>query len=133
MSETTPVPDTTSIYDAIGGAAAVTAAVDRFYERLLTDTATAGFFDGYDVARIKGHQRAFITAALGGPDRYTGRGMRDAHAGLKITDPDFDAVVAHLVATLTELGVDEAIITRIGAALAPLRAEIVSVSEPRSA
>ncbi|MDY7101931.1 MAG: group 1 truncated hemoglobin [Actinomycetota bacterium] len=132
MTEATPAPETTSIYDTIGGAPAVSATVDRFYERLLADSATAGFFEGYDVGRIKGHQRAFIAAALDGPDRYAGRGMRDAHAGLEISDADFDAVVAHLVATLTELGVDEAVIGQIGGALAPLRSEIVTVAPPQT-
>jgi hemoglobin len=52
--------------------------------------------------------------------------MAAAHAGLDITDADFDAVVAHLVGTLAGLGVPEETIGQIGGALAPLRGDIVT-------
>ena len=52
--------------------------------------------------------------------------MEAAHAGLDITPDAFGIVVTHLVATLTELGVPDATISDIGAALAPLEADIVT-------
>jgi hemoglobin len=55
--------------------------------------------------------------------------MASAHAGLGISDADFDAVVGHLVDTLGGLGVDEETIARIGAVLLPLRADIVTARE----
>ena len=51
-----------SIYDSIGGAPAVRAAVDDFYERVLGDPRLAPFFTGTDMNRLKSHQRAFIAA-----------------------------------------------------------------------
>jgi hemoglobin len=116
-----------TIYDSIGGAPAVAAAVDDFYQRLLADAQLAPFFSDIDLNKLKTHQRAFITAAIGGSQLYAGRDMRAAHIGMGITDGDFDAVVAHLVATLTSLDVPGEIITQIGTALAPLRADIVEV------
>ena len=77
--------------------------------------------------RQKAHMRAFMAAALGGPQLYAGRDMAAAHAGLGITDVAFDRVVGHLVATLTELGVAPATIAAIGDALAPLRAQVVGL------
>lgn len=117
-----------SIYDSIGGAPAVQAAVDDFYTRLLADPALAPFFDGIDMSRLKAHQRSFIAAAIGGSEIYSGRDMASAHAGLGISDADFDAVVGHLVDTLTGLGVPAETIGQIGGALAPLRADIVTVN-----
>jgi hemoglobin len=114
------------IYDEIGGADSVAAAVDGFYQRLLADPDLAPFFADVDLRRLKSHQRAFIAAALGGPEIYAGRDMAAAHAGLDITDADFDAVVGHLVDTLTSLGVPAATIATIGGALAPLRSDIVA-------
>jgi hemoglobin len=119
-----------SIYDRIGGADAVQAAVDQFYERLLADPGLAGYFDGVDLGRLKAHQRSFLAAALGGPQLFAGRDMAAAHARLAITGGAFDAVVGHLVDTLTDLGVPEQEIAEVGATLAPLRPEIVSVPEP---
>lgn len=41
-----------SIFDAIGGAPAVAAAVDDFYARVLGDPALAPFFDTTDMTRL---------------------------------------------------------------------------------
>ncbi|GAA2339541.1 group 1 truncated hemoglobin [Dactylosporangium salmoneum] len=82
-----------------------------------------------DIQRLKTHQRAFIAAALGGPQIFAGRDMAAAHAGLDITDADFDAVVAHLAGTLTDLGVADEQVAQIGAALAPLRGQIVTKTD----
>ncbi|MEO3783897.1 group 1 truncated hemoglobin [Actinocorallia sp. B10E7] len=115
-----------SIYDAIGGSAAVGAAVDDFYVRVLGDPELEGLFTGTDLSRLKSHQRAFIAAALGGPELYKGRDLGSAHAHLGLEDRHFDAVVGHLAATLASLGVPEETIGEIASALAPLRADIVS-------
>lgn len=118
-----------SIYDTIGGADAVRAAVDDFYLRVLADPQLAPFFTATDLNRLKAHQRSFIAAAIGGPEIFSGRDMKTAHAGLNITDAEFDAVVGHLVDTLTGLGVPEETIAQIGGALMPLRADIVTERE----
>lgn len=114
-----------TLYKSIGGEPAVRAAVDDFYRRVVDDPDLAGYFAGADLGRLKAHQRAFLAAAVGGPAAYQGRSMADAHAGLGITGEAFDAVVAHLVATLTRLNVPTAEIAQIATALAPLRDGIV--------
>jgi hemoglobin len=118
-----------SIYGSIGGAGAVRTAVDGFYARVLADPKLAPFFTGTDLDRLKAHQRSFIAAAIGGPEIFSGRDMTSAHAGLGISDADFDAVVGHLVDTLTGLGVPEETIGQIGSVLMPLRADIVTAQE----
>jgi hemoglobin len=115
-----------TIYESIGGAPAVHAAVESFYTRLLDDPEIAPFFTDTDMRRLKSHQRSFIAAAIGGPEIYSGRDLGTAHAGLDITDADFDRVVAHLVQTLADLGVPAATIGRIGETLEPLRGQIVT-------
>ena len=117
-----------TIYDEIGGATAVGAAVDAFYERVIADVSLSAFFDGVDLGRLKGHQRSFIAAAIGGPDAYLGRAMSDAHAHLGITASAFHAVVVHLVAALTEVGVPQETIDKITTALAPLETEVVTAT-----
>ncbi|MGH8885032.1 MAG: group I truncated hemoglobin [Egibacteraceae bacterium] len=114
-----------SIYERIGGAPSVKAAVDIFYEKVWADPALKGYFEGIDRSRLKAHQRAFVAAALGGPEVYNGRGMAEAHAGHGITDAAFYQVVAHLAATLAELGVDPDTIGQIALTLAPHRPAIV--------
>lgn len=115
-----------SIFDDIGGPPAVTAAVDDLYRRVIADPALTPYFDGVDMKSLKGHQRSFIAAAVGGPEPYLGRSMGESHAYLNIRPEHFDRVVEHLVDTLSDLGVRPSVIEQIGATLAPLKADIVS-------
>jgi hemoglobin len=113
------------IYDDIGGRPAVAETVERFYDRVLDDPVLAPYFEGTDMPKQKAHLRAFIAAALGGPDIYKGRDMSAAHAAARVTHDAFDRVVGHLVATLKQLEVPMHQIEAIGARLAPLRSQIV--------
>jgi len=120
----------TGIYDAIGGRAAVAAAVDLFYEKVLADPTLAPYFEGIDMDHLRAHQRAFLTVALGGPETYEGKGMADAHRGRDITDAAFDRVATHLSSTLTELGVDDDTVGAIIGQIAGLRGDVVEASAP---
>jgi hemoglobin len=95
-----------SVYDAIGGPRMVRTTVDVLYRRLLADPQVRPYFDGVDLGRLSAHQRAFLSAALGGPNLYGGRDMAAAHEGLGIDDAAFDALAEHLIATLRDLGAD---------------------------
>ena len=79
--ETTAEP-TLTLYDKIGGAAAVNAAVDVFYRKVLNDYRINRFFDGIDMDAQAVKQKAFFTMAFGGPNNYTGTDLRNAHARL---------------------------------------------------
>jgi len=113
-----------SIYDDIGGPEAVAAAVDNFYQRVLSDPALVDYFADVDISRLRSHQRAFIAAAIGGPENYRGHDMGEAHAHLGVRPDDFDRVVGHLVDTLAVLAVPAETIGAIGATLAPLKDQI---------
>lgn len=119
-----------TIYQLIGGAPAVTAAVEDFYLRVLADPLLKGFFAKTDMERQKSRQIQFLTTALGGPALYRGRDMKTAHAQLAIEQKHFDAVAGHLVATLKYLGVAAPLIDRIVAAVAPLAEQIVNTKTP---
>lgn len=119
-----------SLFERIGGKPAVTAAVDRFYERVLADPELKGFFYEVSMPRLKAHQLAFLSQALDGPRQYGGESMRDAHSRLAIEQRHFDRVAVHLIETLRELGVSEDIIEAIGTALAPLAGQIVNTPAP---
>ncbi|MBW8803034.1 MAG: group 1 truncated hemoglobin [Catenulispora sp. 13_1_20CM_3_70_7] len=114
------------IYEAIGGAPALAAAVEIFYARVLADPELEGYFEGVDLERLKAHQRSFLAAAIGGSEIYAGRQMKEAHAPLGIRQKHFDRVVGHLVDTLTELSVPADIIGEIGSKLIPLQVQIVT-------
>jgi len=113
-----------TVFARIGGPDAVRAVVDDFYQRVLGDPALAPAFRGVDMLRLRNHQLAFLTAALGGRDRYEGRSMKDAHRGLGITKAQFAGVAAHLHAALRDF-VPEDEIEQILVTVASLQREIV--------
>lgn len=119
-----------SLYERLGQQAGIRAAVDDFYVRVVADPELAPYFAGIDLARLRRHQTALLVQVTGGPVEYSGRDLAAGHAGLDITPAAFDRVVDHLVATLTALGVADADIDEVGAALTAHRDDIVTAAEP---
>ena len=102
-----------SLYERLGGEAAVLAAVDIFYKKVTADELTKRYFAALDMKAQVKKQVAFMTWAFGGPAEYKGRDLREAHAPLVkngLNDSHFDAVAGHLKATLAELGVEASLI-----------------------
>lgn len=101
---------TVSLYERIGGEAAVNAAVDVFYRKVLSDDRISHYFDTVDMDGQRAKQKAFLTFAFGGPNAYSGKDMRSAHARMKLSESDFNAVMENLGATLKELNVPDELI-----------------------
>lgn len=117
-----------SIYDTIGGAAAMDAAVDIFYRKVLSDDRISQFFEGVDMERQAAKQKAFLTMVFGGPNNYTGKDMRAAHAGLVargLNDSHFNAVMENLAATLKELKVPDGLIAEMAAVAESTRKDVL--------
>lgn len=117
-----------SLYQRLGGYDALAAVTDDFIGRLLADPSLGRFFVGQSTeskVRIRQLVVDQLCAATGGPCAYIGRDMKSSHAGLGITAADWDASVAHLVASLDKFKVPQAEKDELLAILGPLRADIV--------
>lgn len=118
-----------SLYEQIGGAAAVDAAVDIFYRKVLTDDRVSHFFDDVDMDRQAAKQKAFLTMAFGGPHNYTGADMRRGHSHLVargLNDGHFDTIVELLGATLAELNVPPPLIAQVAAIAESTRGDVLN-------
>ena len=116
------------LFNRLGGEAAVDAAVDIFYRKVLADDRINEFFDGVDMDKQAAKQKAFLTMAFGGPNSYTGEDMRKGHAHLVargLTDSHFDAVVENLGGTLKELGVSDELIGEVAAIAETTRNDVL--------
>ncbi|HBA66071.1 MAG: group 1 truncated hemoglobin [Gammaproteobacteria bacterium HGW-Gammaproteobacteria-10] len=125
MSEATP---NQSLFEQIGGEAAVNAAVDIFYRKVLADHRINRFFDNVDMEQQAAKQKAFLTMAFGGPNNYTGTDMRNAHARLVkmgLDDSHFDAVMEHLGGTLKELNVPDNLIAQVASIAESTRNDVL--------
>jgi len=117
-----------SLYEQLGGEAAVDAAVDIFYRHVLSDQRINRFFDGVDMDKQAAKQKAFLTMAFGGPNNYTGEDMRAGHAHLVkmgLDDSHFDAVVEDLALTLKELNVAQDLIDQVAAVCETTRNDVL--------
>jgi hemoglobin len=117
-----------TLFERIGGKAAVEAAVDRFYLKVLKDDRIRHFFDGVDMARQRNKQKAFLSYAFGGPQNYSGKNMRDGHAHLVqrgLDDSHVDAVIENLGSTLREMGVAEDLIQEVAGIANSVRDDVL--------
>ena len=115
-----------SLYDRLGGNAALDQAVDLFYDKLLADDRVKHFFDTVDMPAQRAKQKIFLAYAFGGPVKYDGKDMRNAHAHLDITDEHFTAVAENLRATLEELGVPEQEIGEVLAIAGAAKSDVIN-------
>jgi two-component system, chemotaxis family, sensor kinase CheA len=136
---------TASLFERIGGQAAIDATVNVFYTKVLNDDRINQFFENTDLNHLFDKQKEFLTLAFGGPSHYDGKGLREAHKHLVekgLNESHFDAVIENLGATLKELKVpDELIEEAAGIALsvkndvlnqtpsAPPKKETVQINE----
>ena len=111
-----------TLYERLGGEQGITAIVEDFTQRVLADprvnwerkgVTSGGFFrrdqsvawnaTPENVGTLKKHLVQFLALATGGPAQYGGKEMKAVHANMQITNPEFDAAVGDLKATLDKL------------------------------
>ena len=115
-----------TLYERLGGEAAVAALLEELYVRVLADPLFTPFFEKIDLQRLKSHQFAFISQALGGPHPYSWPSLVQAHAGLRIEQRHFDAFGEHLRGSLREIGVADDLRAEILSMVTPLNGVIVN-------
>jgi len=125
---TTSQPPAPTLYKRLGGYDAMAAVTDDFLRRLTSDPTFTRFFSGHSTDSLKKIRQLVVDqlcAATGGPCIYIGRDMKTSHAGLGITEKDWDTSVKHLTATLDELNVPAKEKTEVLTAVSGLTKDIV--------
>ncbi len=100
-----------TLYERLGGYDAISAVANNLLPRLQADAQLGRFWQhrGEDgVKREKQLLIDFLCACAGGPMYYTGRDMKTAHRGMKISESDWSAFLGHLNATLETFQVPQA-------------------------
>jgi len=99
---------TISLYDRLGGTYPLAVVVDNFIELLLVNNvlnanpAIKAARDTVPAPGLKFHVTALMCQATGGPCKYTGRGMKEAHAHLNIGEKEWQAMIADFVTVLNK-------------------------------
>jgi len=114
-----------TLYERLGGAAALTAVVDDFVANVAADQKINHFFAKTDIPTFKKNLTDQLCAATGGGCTYAGKDMKTAHAGLGISNADWDALVGDLGKSLNKFKVKKADQKALVALLAPMKGDIV--------
>ena len=131
MQESKPTPanamaSSNTLYARLGGMPAINAVVDEFTTRVATDPELNAGFKNTDVPKFKKNLAEQICEATGGPCKYTGKNMKDAHKGMKITDAQFNKTGGHLSASLDKFNVAAADKTALLNAIGGMKPDIVN-------
>ncbi len=121
-----------SLYKRLGGLPAIASVVDDFLDRLVADKVIVAnprvqaALAHASPAYLKFQITSLVCNASGGPCVYAGKPMKEAHAGLSISDPEWAAMTADLKATLAKFAVPEAEQGELLAVVEGTRADIVA-------
>lgn len=96
------------LYDRLGRMDAIKAIVKDFVEEQLLEGSLAVHFTNVNAAQLEDNLATQLCELSGGPCKYTGRSMREAHATMQISEADFNAFIAALEQSLIKLQVSAA-------------------------
>ena len=82
-----------TLYDRLGGLDAITAVVESFRDTVAADDRINLKFARTNLARLRQMLIDQVCEATGGPCEYRGRSMKEAHAGMRVSKGEFDALV----------------------------------------
>lgn len=114
-----------TLYERLGGQEAIVAVVDDFVANVAADPRINGSFANTDIPHLKAMLVEQVCAGTGGPCTYTGKDMKTAHAGMGITDDQFNAMGEDMIKTLDKFGVPEKEKGELMALLGSMHGDIV--------
>ena len=119
-----------TLYASLGGEPAIKAVVKDFVEeQVAKDPRINAQFANADILGLERKLYEQICAAAGGGCTYTGKDMKTAHANMKITEADFNALVEDLVKSLDKFHVKDADKQALLGVLGPMKPDIVTVKQ----
>jgi hemoglobin len=127
-----------SLYDRLGGVYAIAAVVDVFIDRIMVDP-VLNANPLVDEAHHRVPKAGFkylvtemVCMATGGPQRYTGKAMKDSHAHLKITPAEWEVFAGHFKTVLDQFKVPAAEQKELFEIVGTTRGDIVMEAAPSS-
>lgn len=112
-----------SAYDLIGGEAVLRQLVDRFYQLMDTDPKATGIraIHQPDLSEAKQKLFLFLSGWMGGPplyvEKYGHPRLRGRHLPFRIGEAERDQWMGCMTQAMQDVGIDEAVQTRLHKAL----------------
>ncbi len=124
-------PHNQTLYKRVGGNDAVEANVDTFLIKVLSDKRIKHFFAGIDMKSQYNHQKDYLTYAFGGPPRYRGKAMREAHKHLvdkqDMNESHLMTMKEHLNDTLIGAGMNDNLIAEVMTVVQSIHDDVLGI------
>jgi len=114
-----------TLFVQLGGASKLHASIDKLVEIMLNDDRINFAFAETDLAKFNGLLYDQICELAGGPCKYTGRDMFEAHKKLDTTNAQFNALAEDLYKAFDSAGVPYRVQNKVMAMLAPMQPQVV--------
>ena len=121
-----------SLYERLGGVYNIATVVDDFIDRIMVDSrlnANPRVNEAHHRVSPPGFKylvTEIVCEATGGPQKYSGRSMRDSHEHLLITAAEWEAFLDDFQQTLVKFKVPQAEQKELKAIVDSTRADIVA-------
>jgi hemoglobin len=121
-----------SLYDRLGGTYAIAPLVDEFIERLAANDLLnknpkiKEARDRVPKAGLKYRVTALVAQVTGGPEKYAGRNMKDAHAHLAISEAEWNEMARVFKGVCDEFKVPKAEQDELFAIIGSVKSEVVT-------
>ncbi len=123
--------DGESLFKQIGGPLGIDAVVDLLFERLVGDPVFRPFYGKVDIAALKLKYASYLTAALGGPQRYTGKSLAKAHEGVRaggVLAGHMEAFLDYLRQAMDDFEIPEDVANSVVTVVASTREDVLGSS-----
>jgi len=114
------------LFDALGGQAGITGLVDVLIPEIHGDKRINGLFKNTDIPDFRARLIEQLCEATGGPCKYTGRTMEEAHSGLAITHQEFVFFVEDLNKAMKKAALSPENQQRLLALLGPMEPQVIN-------
>jgi hemoglobin len=118
-------PRDDSLYHELGERAGIQRIVEGMLLNVARDERIVERFRKIDIVRLRDKLVEQLCVEAGGPCRYTGDSMAEAHKGQNLTRSDFNALVENLIAAMDAEKIPVPTQNRLIARLAPMRGEVI--------
>lgn len=115
-----------TLYERVGGHAAVARLVLDFYDRVLECDDLAPYFASVDMRRLVEHQAKFVSSIMGGPTSYSDQELAEIHSHLRVDSAAFESLADIFAETVGDHLADPADAARIVEIVRQRKARIVT-------
>jgi hemoglobin len=116
-----------TLYERLGGNEGIRAITNEFVDLHLRNPVIGPRFQKSDVGELKRLAHEFFCAGAGGPQRYSGRDLVEAHAGMNISEQEYLAVMDDVVSAMTKHGVEAAAQNEVIGILYSLKGQVIRI------